>query len=902
MPDHQYFRSTVLLTFNCNTMNRRSHLVFACLLLFPFIWTTSSSQSKLILDPVPFEPTGTEVDLQAPELPAPRTEPGTTVSISPEGQIFTSAGIAGDEFWEVPVPSDIIPSYWSVNAIATTLTHIYVGGSFSEAGSVAARNIARYNRATEQWESLGTEEENGIEGTVEAIVVRDGKVFVGGRFTRAGTLAVQGLAVFDEETDGWDSLGGSLGYTAGAPAVKVLRFNQEGDLYVGGIFTIAGGVQVSHLARWDGQTWHDVGGGVRDSFNPEVAAIHLKDGKVYVAGDFTSVGDNIPAQRIAVWDGQTWETLDAGLHNFATVNGITDGPAGSVVVYGRGLGQSQLGWFHALVWNGSQWSGINGLITQDLDGSMALEGLDVDAQNRITVAGRFTTIDGNYVNNIARLDQAGWHPLSKGIYYSANVLIPDGEGFLTGGRFARAGEVKATGIARWDGTAWNAVGSGVRGGLQGSFSAIAPGPDGRIYAGGFFQSIGSVAASNVAEWTGSEWQPLGEGLNGNVITLATGPDGSLYAGGSFTASGDDNVVAIARWDGSAWLPMLNDQWDEVLKIRLFGSRLLASGITTDNTASVAEFTGDSWQTIGGEADPVPVAQNFVNLPSIRDFALNDDGDLYIGGYFTTVNQETVSATNVARWDGTIWHALGSGAGSEGDPSDRVYALAWQDGHLYVGGQFTQVNGSSASAIARWTETTQRWVNFNGGAVATTGFPSVRSIEAIDQNLVIAGYFNRIAGTDARGIAVLENGASMQALGSGVEGSIVNINRDGAGALYVAGNFTSAGGKEAAGIAKWTDVLTGVQEAVDRSGNARVTLSQNPVQDRTLFHITLAQPSPVRITIHSLLGQRVATVTQESFEAGDFSVAWHPSDLAPGVYMYRMTTMNSEVSGKLLLLP
>lgn len=684
--------------------------------------------------------------------------------------------------------------------------------------------------------------------------------------------------------------------------MKALTFDQGGNLYVGGSFTIAGGVQVSHLARWDGETWHDVGGGVLDAFNPEVAAIHWKDGKVYVAGDFTSAGESVPTQRIAMWDGETWEALGAGLHDFATVGGITDGPAGSIVVYGRGLGQSQLGWFHALVWNGSDWSGINGLITPALDGSIYLEGLYVDAQNRITVAGRFATIDGNNVNNIARLDQTGWHPVGKGLYYSANVLIPDGEGLLAGGRFARAGEEPATGIARWNGTTWNAMGSGVRGGLSGSFSAIAPGPDGKIYAGGFFQNIGSVAASNVAEWTGTEWRPLGEGLNGYVNTLATGPDGSLYAGGNFTASGDDNAVAIARWDGSRWLPMLNDQWDQVLKIRWFGSRLLASGITINTRASVAEFTGDSWQTIGGEADPVPVVQNFVNAPAINDFTLNDKGDLYIGGYFTTVNQETVFATNVARWDGTIWHALGSGAGNEGDASDRVYALAWQDGHLYVGGQLSQVNGSSASAIARWTEENKRWVNFNGGATTNTGSPSIRSIETVDQNLVIAGYFNRIAGTDASGIAVLENGASLKTLGSGVDGRIFNVVPDRAGALYAAGNFSSAGGKEASGIAKWTDILTGVRETAEQHGNTRATLSQNPVQDLTLFHLSLPQVSPVSITVHSLLGQQVATVAQENFEAGDFSIAWHPSNLAPGVYIYRVVTNDAELSGRLILLP
>ncbi len=43
-------------------------------------------------------------------------------------------------------------------------------------------------------------------------------------------------------------------------------------------------------------------------------------------------------------------------------------------------------------------------------------------------------------------------------------------------------------------------------------------------------------------------------------------------------------------------------------------------------------------------------------------------EIYIGGKFTAVG--SVPATNIAKWDGTNWSALGSGLG------DRVEALAF----------------------------------------------------------------------------------------------------------------------------------------------------------------------------------------------------------------------------------
>jgi len=46
----------------------------------------------------------------------------------------------------------------------------------------------------------------------------------------------------------------------------------------------------------------------------------------------------------------------------------------------------------------------------------------------------------------------------------------------------------------------------------------------------------------------------------------------------------------------------------------------------------------------------------------------------------------VSATNIAKWDGTNWSALGTGLGT-GD-GDTVSALAIWGDNLYVGGYFT----------------------------------------------------------------------------------------------------------------------------------------------------------------------------------------------------------------------
>ncbi|HEX9950518.1 MAG TPA: hypothetical protein VGB53_02025, partial [Rubricoccaceae bacterium] len=188
--------------------------------------------------------------------------------------------------------------------------------------------------------------------------------------------------------------------------------------------------------------------------------------------------------------------------------------------------------------------------------------------------------------------------------------------------------------------------------VNGQVTAVALGPDGTFTVGGTFSEAGGRPVANVARWDGAAWQPLGSGLGAlsginAVSALVTGPDGSLYAGGGFKTAGGATVSGVARWDGAAW------------------------------------------QVIGaarpGAATPGDVIVN--------DLVFGPTGDLYAGGYFTTMNG--VAARNVARWDGAAWSALG---GSVGVPSQVNVLHVASDGGLYAGGLF------GSDALVRWDGT------------------------------------------------------------------------------------------------------------------------------------------------------------------------------------------------------
>jgi len=103
--------------------------------------------------------------------------------------------------------------------------------------------------------------------------------------------------------------------------------------------------------------------------------------------------------------------------------------------------------------------------------------------------------------------------------------------------------VGANNIARWNGTAWSPLGTGMNNWVL----ALAVLPNGDLVAGGRFTTAGGVSAIRIARWNGAAWSPLGTGMNSEVRALAVLPSGDLVAGGWFTTAGGNPSAYFARW-------------------------------------------------------------------------------------------------------------------------------------------------------------------------------------------------------------------------------------------------------------------------------------------------------------------------------------------------------------------
>jgi hypothetical protein len=133
-----------------------------------------------------------------------------------------------------------------------------------------------------------------------------------------------------------------------------------------------------------------------------------------------------------------------------------------------------------------------------------------------------------------------------------------------------AGIAQADNVARWNGTAWSALGSGASG-TDGWFAsstfihALASSGSLIFAAGSFQDAAGDPTADAIAAFDGSAWHAVGSNgagdgpLNPQVNALAIFPSSDprrLYASGSFTSAGGDTLArGVAAFSLDALTPM-----------------------------------------------------------------------------------------------------------------------------------------------------------------------------------------------------------------------------------------------------------------------------------------------------------------------------------------------------------
>ena len=189
----------------------------------------------------------------------------------------------------------------AVYALAVSGNDVYVGGIFNQAGSVSANNVARYNPNSGTWDNLGGGVSfGGFGGVVYALAVSGNDVYVGGQFTQAGSVSANNVARFNVGTNSWRALG--TGTQSGVGGVVNALAVSGNDVYVGGFFNLAftdgSVVFANNVALFSAGSWRALGTGTQNGVDREVRALAVSGNDVYVGGFFNRAG-GVPSTFIA---------------------------------------------------------------------------------------------------------------------------------------------------------------------------------------------------------------------------------------------------------------------------------------------------------------------------------------------------------------------------------------------------------------------------------------------------------------------------------------------------------------------------------------------------------------------------------------------------------------------------
>lgn len=345
-------------------------------------------------------------------------------------------------------------------------------------------------------------------------------------------------------------------------------------------------------------------------------------------------------------------------------------------------------------------------------------------------------------------------------------------------------------------------------GVDNTIRTFALAPDEGIFAGGAFTHAGSEITSYTAQFIPDQWFGMGPSLTGTVRTIAVAEYG-IFCGGDFVTE-SVGPHHVAEWTGSSWAPFYYSP-DGIVRTMVekdtrvvvggsFGPDYYAGGKYTIGPAGIAEwvacpprFDGDA----GAEGDAQLGCNFFDTLGnadpsgSIEALAVYQ-GDLYVGGTFTQIGGQTISYLARFQDSDQSWHAVGFAGGVNA----AVYSLHATPNGLWVGGQFSRVDGTTSLGVAVWSGTS--WIPRTAGE----DFRTTYAITSYLGNVVVGGGFATSNGTQPLNRLAEWDGEGWLPLGSGIPSGFVYALIESDAALYVGGSFSQAGGLPSQNIGRW----------------------------------------------------------------------------------------------------
>jgi uncharacterized delta-60 repeat protein len=590
---------------------------------------------------------------------------------------------------------------------------------------------------------------------------------------------------------------------------------------------LQGGVLDSPVGGEDGSQYPNFVTNIGFGANSQIRTLALQpDGKLLVGGDFT-------------------------IFNGTSANSIVrlnlDGTIDTTFMSNIGTGASRTQ-FSPSIWSiviqsdnkilvGGEFSGFNGaavnrIVRLNPDGTRDtsfVASTSTDIRN--TILSMAVQLDGKILVgsslttprlSLVRLNPDGTRDMNftsnggTGVLGSVDSIVvqPDGK-ILLGGRFGTFNGITVNDIARLnqDGTLDTAFLANTGTGSDVWIDTIALQPDNKILLGGAFTTFNGATVNRIVRLNPDGTRDVGftnnngTGFRSSVLSLVVQPDGKILAGGSFNGFYDEYETSgyrIARMESngsedSAFRSAIKDQ-DSIGAndtVRSIALRPNGEIIIGGNFTSFRQSEAQRIMALSSSGSPAPTPGASGN---VRAIDVQEDGKILVGGDFSYFNNTLVNRFIRLTPDGTIDPTFNRvlstyGPGFSGGNRSVRDIKVQSDNKILVGGNF-------------FLSPEENFVRLNQDGTKDTAFTSNINIGPnnrvytialqSDNKILLGGAFTTFNGATVNRIVRLNQDGTRDVeftnnTGSGPVSDVTAIALQPDGKILISGTFTTFNG-------------------------------------------------------------------------------------------------------------
>ncbi len=356
---------------------------------------------------------------------------------------------------------------------------------------------------------------------------------------------------------------------------------------------------------------------------------------------------------------------------------------------------------------------------------------------------------------------------------------------------------------------------------------------------------------------GTNWSLINSTMPtvGFIWALDVDNNGVIYAG-------TERGIYYSADNGTNWSGPMMSGYD----VRAF---LIAS----DGTMYAGTWGGGVFKSIDNGANWSAINDGLAPLgTAVQALAEDSNGDIYAGTFGGGVYKST---------DGTTWNMLNVG-----------YAFVWS---LAIDSHNTVYAATYGAGVYRSTDAGATWSTFNNGLSAAYVY-SV-TVDANDDVFVSTWLGDVYKYTPAPPSPSADAGGSNDSWNSmglaqvGISSLVINPTN---GSLFAG----STSGKIYVNSSPVTKVANEIELPKTFS------LSQNypnPFNPTTRITVGIPKDGAYSLNVYNVIGQKVATLISGNITAGYHEVTFNASNLASGIYIYRLTGKNVVITKKMILM-